>query len=230
MSWNVAILYRRYHPDHSKSRAEQALRMVQIMHDEHGPYNHVEVLFRLPCSGGRDCPCRSLGERATPHHHRVAYSTSWNRGQTYRDVDRQFKVTRELWDIQRFQIDDQERLVAMLDFLDSQMGAPFGLQNLMVNFVLGSVWRREPLAFGRLKPTSDTPFVAAPPLKRQKKWFCSELVCATLIVGGLIVTEGTSPSITSPQILRELPKRFTLETHPIPLTHVDLSVDGRRRS
>lgn len=224
MKWNVAILYRRYDPDHSKSYSERLLRTMQWMHHEHGPYCHVEIVFKLPCEGGDECPSKPRGP-VPLHDHRVSYSTSWTEGKTYRSMDREYRQTRALWDIQRLQIDDLDRIEAMLDFLDSQFEAKFGLLNMLTNFSMGMIVRRQPIAFQRLKPRLDTErqFVAQELLKRRKQWFCSELVCSTLIFGGVITHDGTSPSITSPQILRELPKRFVVDPHPIALSVTDFT-------
>jgi hypothetical protein len=212
--WNVAILYRRYDPMHSKSVAERAIRVFQWMQDAHGPYCHVELLFRLPC--GPRIPCDCHQQQPSSSHvrlHWVSYSTSWTRGVAYKTIDRfqRLPVHRtQLWDIECFRVCNPARIRAMTDFCESQLGTPFGLWNMAWNFSLSPFMRLQPVSHDRLKPVEDdierATYVPCEPLKRQKRWFCSELVCAALVVGGIVHTP-VSPSTTSPEMLaREIPK------------------------
>lgn len=219
LDWNVAVLYRRYDPDHASSSSsswtERWFRRLQFAWDQHGPYNHVELLFRLQGGGDIPCPCVSFPDKEPKkvHLHRVSYSASWSKKRVYKQYDRSYATTKPLWDIQRLMVADPNTVSAMLAFLESQIDQPFGTRSMIQNFSgLGPLHDR--VSATRLAPVSTKPFQASPHglLKRDKTWFCSELVTATLIYGGIIDPEKgkVEPSRTNPQTLCDLRKECTL--------------------
>lgn len=201
-------------------------RLLDVMHRQHGPYSHVELVFRLPCCGDASCPdhrkaldaagrCRA----ARPHRHRFSYSTSWTEGGVYETIDRVYLHTRHLWDVQRLSVPSDIHLQAMVDFARSQRGRRFGVRNMIHNFTVGWLYLREPVSFQRLQPRGPQRLPAAP-LRREKKWFCSEFVTAALVLGGVIQDDQVQPSQTSPQLLCHAYKHYCLDHQPVALSSV----------
>lgn len=232
LEWNVAVLYRRYDPDHvssasSSSWTERWFRRLQFAWDQHGPYNHVELLFRLQGGRGVPCPCvSSQDQKEKPVHlHRVSYSASWSKNRVYKQYDRSYATTKPLWDIQRLMVADPNTVAAMLAFLESQIDQPFGTRSMIQNFSgLGPLHDR--VSATRLAPVSTKPFEPSPHglLKRHNKtWFCSELVTATLVYGGIVDADtNIEPSRTNPQLLCDLRKNYTLmsDLRPVKMSSV----------
>jgi hypothetical protein len=106
---------------------------------------------------------------------------------------------------------DPNTVTAMLAFLENELDQPFGTRSMIQNFS-GLGYLHDRVSATRLAPVSTKPFEPSPHglLKRPNKtWFCSELVTATLIYGGIIAdSEKVEPSRTNPQLLCDLRKNL----------------------
>ena len=197
LEWNAAVLYRRYDPsEHHSAPLERAFRAFHFS-NQHGPFNHASLLFRLQAGNGIPCAC----PEKKIHLHRVAYSASWSRGGIYKELDRGYHGTKQLWDIQRLVL-EPSRVEAMLEFLENerQKNLGFNARGMLQNFS-GVGIPYDPVTFRRLKPevNTETDFEANHHgvLKRDKRWFCSELVMATLLYSGVITEH--EPAMTNPK-------------------------------
>lgn len=162
-----------------------------------GEFIHVELMFRRPC-GRKECMYRKAagGESDEAHDlnmkaHLVSYSIVDMPGDNRLKcvLERDFRARRawsflELDGLSNKQIDDMEK------FAIDQQGAPYNACGYYWNFLCCGVC----CVHGT---RTDALLACAPCFKRP--WFCSEFVCAALIIGGFDIKQ--DPARCTPQHL-----------------------------